>query len=71
MIQVTRKDGKESLENLIRRFNKRVQQSGILAEVKKKQYFEKPLGRKYLREKAIIRKQRKSEKLKKIRLGIK
>jgi ribosomal protein S21 len=30
MLQVTRKDDKESLENLIRRFNKKVQQSGVL-----------------------------------------
>jgi ribosomal protein S21 len=32
MIQVTRKDSKESLENLIRRFNRKVQQAGIIAD---------------------------------------
>lgn len=69
MVNVTRKDGKESLENMIRRFNKRVQQSGVLAEARQNQYFEKPLSRRERREKAIIRKQRKQEKIKQIRLG--
>ena len=34
MLQVTRKDGKEALENMIRRFNRKVQQSGTLAKAK-------------------------------------
>lgn len=69
MIQVTRKDAKESAENLLRRFNRKVQQSGVLSEVKANQYFEKPLSKRDRRTKAIIRKQRKSIKLKKIKLG--
>ncbi|MFC1948631.1 30S ribosomal protein S21 [Chloroflexota bacterium] len=32
----------ESFENLLKRFNKRVQQSGILSEVRHGEYFEKP-----------------------------
>jgi small subunit ribosomal protein S21 len=71
VIQVNRKDSKESLENLIRRFNKRVQQAGVMNTARNAQYFEKPLGRRYRREKAIIRKERKAEKLRKMRLGIK
>lgn len=70
MIQVTRKDNKEALENLIRRFNRKVQQAGVLAEARRNQYFEKPLSKKERREKAIIRKQRKADKIKKTRLGI-
>jgi len=69
MIQVTRKDSKESLENLLRRFNRKVQQSGILAEAKQKQYFEKPASKRDRREKAIVRRERKAQKLKKIKLG--
>ncbi len=69
MIQVTRKDSKESLENLLRRFNRKVQQAGILAAVKQKQYFEKPISKRERRERAIIRQQRKAQKLKKIKLG--
>jgi small subunit ribosomal protein S21 len=32
----------ESFENLLRRFNKKVQQSGILSEVRRREFFEKP-----------------------------
>jgi ribosomal protein S21 len=69
MIQVTRKDGKESAENLLRRFNRKVQQSGAIAIVKSNQYFEKPISKRDRRLKAIIRGERKSIKLKKIKLG--
>ncbi len=69
MIQVTRKDSKESSENLLRRFNRKVQQSGVLGVVKQGQYFEKPLSKRDRRTKAIIRKQRKNVKLQKIKLG--
>lgn len=69
MIYVTRKDGNEANENLIRRFNRKVQQSGIVAKVKALQYFEKPISKIERRRKAIIRKARKAEKAKRIRLG--
>ena len=55
MIQVTRKDSKESVENLLRRFARKVQQSGVLAEAKSGQYFEKPLSKRDRRAKAIVR----------------
>ncbi|HMT19003.1 MAG TPA: 30S ribosomal protein S21 [Candidatus Saccharibacteria bacterium] len=69
MIQVTKKDAKEPMENLMRRFTRKVQQSGILAEAKQAQFFEKPLSKRDRRTKAIIRKERKVQKFKKIRLG--
>jgi ribosomal protein S21 len=69
MIQVSKKDPKEPLENLLRRFSRKVQQSGVLAEVKLTQRFEKPLSKRDRRIKAIIRKERKAQKFKKIRLG--
>lgn len=69
MIQVTRKDSKESPENLLRRFNRRVQQSGAIAAVKQRRYFEKPLSKRERRAKAIVRQERKAVKLKKIKLG--
>lgn len=71
MIEVTRKDSKESAENLVRRFNRRVQQSGLIIAVKQGQYFEKPISKRDRRAKAIIRNQRKALKLKKIKLGLK
>lgn len=69
MIQVTRKDTQEANENLIRRFSRKVQQSGILARVKELQYFAKPLSKRERRERAIVRRARKADKLKRIRLG--
>lgn len=69
MIQVTRKDSKESLENLLRRFSRKVQQSGTVAVAKQAQYFEKPMSKRERREKAIVRRERKALKVKKIKLG--
>lgn len=70
MIQVTRKDSNEANENLIRRFNRKVLQSGVLATVKAGQRFSKPLSKVERRKKAIIRRARKADKLNKTRLGI-
>ncbi|HEX5448092.1 MAG TPA: 30S ribosomal protein S21 [Candidatus Saccharimonadales bacterium] len=69
MIQVSKKDSKESVENLLRRFSRKVQQSGVLAEAKQAQYFEKPQSKRDRRTKAIVRKARKAEKVKKLKLG--
>jgi ribosomal protein S21 len=70
MIQVTRKDSKESAENLLRRFNRKVQQSGSIAIAKQNQFFQKPSSKTERRRKAIIRQERKAAKLKKIKLGL-
>lgn len=70
MIQVTRKDGNEANENLIRRFNRKVLQSGVLSTVKAGQRFSKPISKVERRKKAIIRRSRKADKLAKTRLGI-
>jgi len=69
MIQVTRKDAKESTENLLRRFGRKVQQSGVLAEAKSIQYFEKPMSKRDRRAKAIVRRERKLIKAKRMKLG--
>ncbi len=69
MIQVTRKDGKESVENMLRRFGRKVSQAGVLAEAKQGQYFEKPMSKRDRRTKAILRGQRKAAKIKKLKLG--
>lgn len=68
-MQVTRKDSKEALENMIRRFNRKVQQSGVLAEARNNQYFEKPISKTERRKKAIIRNERRAQKLDDIRMG--
>jgi len=69
MIQVTRKDSKESIENLLRRFGRKVSQSGVLSAAKQAQYFEKPMSKRDRRAKAIVRRERKAAKVKKLKLG--
>jgi len=69
MIQVTRKDSKESGENLLRRFGRKVSQSGVLAVAKQAQYFEKEMSKRDRRAKAIVRRERKALKVKKLKLG--
>jgi ribosomal protein S21 len=70
MIQVTKKDAKESTESLIRRFGRKVQQSGVLAEVKSAQYFERVTSKRDRRAKAIVRQERKALKTKRAKLGL-
>jgi ribosomal protein S21 len=70
MVQVTRKDEREANENIIRRFNRKVLQSGVLADVKALQRFTKPISKIERRKKAIIRRERKADKMAKLRLGI-
>jgi ribosomal protein S21 len=69
MIQVTRKDSKESVENLVRRFTRKVQQAGIVTATKQSEFFEKPMSKRDRRTKAIIRRERKALKIKKLKLG--
>lgn len=69
MIQVTRKDSKESVENLVRRFTRKVQSAGIVTAAKQSERFEKPISKRDRRTKAIIRRERKAIKVKKLKLG--
>jgi small subunit ribosomal protein S21 len=46
----------ESFENLLKRFNKRVQQAGILSEIRHGEYFEKPSVKRKRKEAAKKRK---------------
>ena len=46
----------ESFENLLKRFNKRVQQAGILSEMRHREYFEKPSVKRKRKEAARKRK---------------
>lgn len=54
MVRVEKK-GEERPEVLVRRFNREVQQSGVLTVAKKKRYFEKPENRNLRRQGAIRR----------------
>ena len=54
MAEIKRKKG-ESFEGLIRRFNKKLQQSGLLIQSRKIRFFEKPKNRTRLKETALRR----------------
>ena len=49
----------ETFDSLLRRFNKRVQQDGILSEIRRRQHFESPTVR---RKKKAAAKRRKSRR---------
>jgi len=49
-------DGSESFESLLRRFNKKVQQEGILSEVRRREQYEKPSVKRKRKEAAKRRK---------------
>ena len=70
MIQVTKKDKAESTESLVRRFTRKVQQSGMLITVKQNQYFEKPVSKRDRRIKAIARRERREVKQKRMKMGM-
>lgn len=48
--------GEESFDSLLRRFNKRVQTDGILAEARRREHFEKPSTKRKKKEAARRRK---------------
>ncbi|MFC1861881.1 30S ribosomal protein S21 [Chloroflexota bacterium] len=48
--------GNENFESLLKRFNKRVQQSGVLSEMRHREYFEKPSVKRKRKEAARKRK---------------
>ena len=70
-VKVTRKDQSEANENIIRRFNRKVLQSGIMATAKEGMRFSKPISKRERRIKAILRDKRKAEKIERIKLGLK
>ena len=49
------KNSKESVDRLIARFNKKVQSSRILLEVRERRYFKRPLKKRQVRARAIKR----------------
>ncbi len=69
MIQVTRKDAKESVESMLRRFSRKVQQAGLLTQAKQAQFYEKPLSKRERRRRAINRSQRRAQKIQRLKLG--
>jgi ribosomal protein S21 len=67
MVEVKKKDG-ESFEGLLRRFNRKIQQSGVLVRARKIRFYEPGKSRNLLREDALRRNtnREKREELKKL-----
>lgn len=69
MIKEVRRRDKETFESLMRRFNRAVQENKVLPLAKKRQYHEKPLSKREVREIAI-RKNINRELRKKRQMGL-
>lgn len=67
MVEVKRKDG-ESFESMLRRFNRKIQQSGVLVRARRIRYFAPAKSRNLLRVDALRRaiNKEKREELKKL-----
>jgi len=65
---VVRKKEKEPFEVMVRRFNRAVQFSGVLSEMKRKRFHERPISRAKRRAIAIRRKARRLAKLREYNL---
>jgi ribosomal protein S21 len=67
MVEVKKKD-RESSDSLMKRFSRRVQQSGVLLSARKGRFYAKPKSRRQVRESAMYRAKIKKEvdKLKKM-----
>ena len=67
LVEVRRKDN-ESFESLLRRFNRKIQQSGVLVRARRTRFFEPAKSRNLLREDAARRavNREKREELKKM-----
>lgn len=61
MQEIKRRRG-ESFEAFVRRFNKRIQQSGTILQFKKVRYHAKPLSKNLQRKSALVRKARSEER---------
>lgn len=60
MIEVKRRKG-ESAEGFLRRFSRKVQQSGVIIEVKKRKFYTKTKSRNLVRKSALRRQEKRKE----------
>lgn len=68
MVEVKRKEG-ESFESLLRRFNRKIQQSGVLVRARKIQFYEPKKSRNLVRESARRRSELRLEREELKKLG--
>ncbi|MBD3281828.1 30S ribosomal protein S21 [Candidatus Uhrbacteria bacterium] len=60
MVEVKRKKG-ETFESLLRRFQRRQQQSGVMLEIRKKRFHKSAKNKNQVRESALRRENKKAE----------
>lgn len=68
-IEVRKKD-KESTGSLLRRFSRRVQQSGVLLRARRARFYAKPKTRRQLKISALRRQQLRAQRVDMIKLGL-
>ena len=68
-IEVRKKD-KESTGSLLRRFSRRVQQSGVLLRARKGRFYKKPKTRRQMKASALRREELKEQRVELIKLGL-
>jgi ribosomal protein S21 len=68
MVEVRKRDN-ESTDSLLRRFSRKVQQSGVLLQARKVRFFERKKGRRRMREEAMRRTSIQAERDRLIKLG--
>jgi len=68
LVQVKKKDN-ESFDNLLRRFNRKIQQSGVLIRARRTRYFEPTKSRNLVRQAARRRAKVKDEREEAKKLG--
>lgn len=68
MVEVRKRDN-ESADSLLRRFSRKVQQSGVLLQARKVRFFERKKGRRKQREEAMRRSTLQAERERLIKIG--
>lgn len=68
MVYVRKRDD-ESPESLVRRFSRKVQESGVLLQAKKIQYYQRKKSKRRVREEAARRTELQAERERLIKLG--
>jgi ribosomal protein S21 len=68
-IEVRKKD-KESTGSLLRRFSRRVQQSGVLLHARRVRFFEKPKTKRQLKQSALRRQELRKQRAHLMKLGL-
>ena len=68
-IEVRKKD-KESTGSLLRRFSRRVQQSGVLLRARRARFFQKPKTKRQMKESALRRQDLRKQRTRLMKLGL-